>query len=62
MKNIMISNIQAYDVTESNDFISGIPGHYIENVTLKNIRINYKNGGRIRSSGKILLRRQGFQK
>ena len=44
-KNIMISNIQATNVTESNDFISGSPGHYIENVTLNNIKIEYEGGG-----------------
>lgn len=44
-KNIMIHNIQATGVTESNDFICGIPGHPIENVTLSNIRINYKGNG-----------------
>ncbi|HDP99324.1 MAG TPA: glycoside hydrolase family 28 protein [bacterium] len=44
-KNIMIHNIQATGVTESNDFICGIPGHFIENVTLSNIRITYKGGG-----------------
>lgn len=46
LKNIMISNIQAVNVTESNDFITGIPGHYIENVSLNNIRIEYAGGGK----------------
>ena len=41
----MLSNIQAVGVTESNDFISGIPGHHIENVLLSNIRIHYRGGG-----------------
>jgi hypothetical protein len=45
-RNIMISNVQAYEVSESNDFISGIPGHYIENVSLSNIRIEYAGGGK----------------
>lgn len=44
-KNIMISNILAYGVTESNDFICGIPDHFIENVTLNNVRIEYAGGG-----------------
>jgi polygalacturonase len=45
-QNIMISNIQAVGVMESNDFISGIPGHYIENVSLSNVRIEYIGGGK----------------
>jgi polygalacturonase len=45
IKNIMINNIQASGVTESNDFISGIPDNYIENVSLSNIRIEYTGGG-----------------
>lgn len=45
-KNIMINNIQATNVTESNDFITGIPGHYIENVTMSNVRIDYVGGGK----------------
>jgi hypothetical protein len=46
IKNISISNIQAVGVKESNDFISGIPGHFIENVTLNDIRISYLGGGK----------------
>lgn len=48
--NIMISNVQAVGVTESNDFISGISGHNIENVTLDNIRIEYAGGGKSEDS------------
>ncbi len=51
-KHIMIHNIQAIDVAESNDFICGIPGHYIEDVTLSNIRIGYKGGGTKQDSGR----------
>ncbi len=49
-KNISFSNIQAVGVTESNCFISGIPGHNIENVTLDNIRISYKGDGQKKDS------------
>ncbi len=45
IKNVIIHNIQATGVTESNDFICGIPEHPIENVTLSNIRIGYRGGG-----------------
>ena len=50
MRNIKISNIVADDIdpTYGRGFygavISGIPGHMIENVTLSNIRLNYKGG------------------
>jgi hypothetical protein len=53
-RNIIISNIQAVGVTESNCFISGIPGHFIENVTLDNIRILYKGGGFREDSERII--------
>ena len=45
-RNIMIDNIQAVNVLESNDFITGIPRHYIENVTMSNIRIEYAGDGK----------------
>ena len=44
-RNISIQNIQATGVTESNDFIAGIPGHRITDVLLKDIRIEYAGGG-----------------
>ncbi len=46
IKNISIDNIQAYNFTESNDFLSRIPGYYIENITLSNIRTQYAGGGK----------------
>ncbi len=45
LRNIMISNLLAMNVEESQDFISGIPGHDIENVVLSDIYISYKGGG-----------------
>lgn len=45
LKNIMISNIQATGVLDSQDFISGIPGYKIENVDLSNIYISYYGNG-----------------
>ena len=54
LKNIAITNIQADQVANSYDYICGIPGYAIENVTLDNIRISYK-GGEVKdeTSGKI---------
>jgi polygalacturonase len=53
-KHIMVSNIQATGVTESNDFICGIPGHPIEEVILSNIRIEYTGGGTIDQFNRIV--------
>ena len=53
-KNIMISNIQAVGVTENNDFIAGIPNHYIENVTLNNIRIEFTSKGKKEDSERVI--------
>jgi len=39
----MISNIQAVNITESNNFILGIPGHYIENGSLNNLSFSFKD-------------------
>lgn len=49
VKNIRISNIQATVTGEKYDrqgiMIAGIPGHYVENVVLENIKISYPGGG-----------------
>ncbi len=49
LKNIKISNIKATVVSNVQNrcgiMISGIPGHYIENVVLENIEISYPGGG-----------------
>ena len=44
-KNVSISNVQAVNVTESNDFISGIPGYKIENVSIRDIHVHLIGGG-----------------
>ncbi len=46
LRRIQISNVTAYDVEPRfASIISGIPGHYIEDVKLSNIRIFYQGGG-----------------
>jgi len=45
IENISIQNIMATGVTESNDFIAGIPGHPISDITLRDIQIDYIGGG-----------------
>jgi polygalacturonase len=46
LRRIIISNVIVYNAHPSNACtISGIPGHYIEDIRLSNIRICYKGGG-----------------
>ena len=45
MKNIKISNVKATSHSRMASIISGVPGHYIENVELRNIVIDCKGGG-----------------
>lgn len=46
MSRITISNVNVYNAdSRYSCIISGIPDHYIEDVTLSNIRINFKGGG-----------------
>ena len=45
-RRIIINNIVAYNVDgKQGAIISGLPGHYIQDVQLSNIRIYYKGGG-----------------
>jgi hypothetical protein len=59
LRNVMISNVQAVGVTESNCFISGIPGHPIENVTLDKIRIEYQGGGKETDYKRVIPESEG---
>lgn len=46
IKRVMISNIVAYNVdNKQGAFISGTPGHDIEDLTLSNIHLYFKGGG-----------------
>jgi polygalacturonase len=45
MRNINISDITAENVSNLGSSITGIPGYYIENVSLNNIYISYSGGG-----------------
>ncbi|WP_257668987.1 glycoside hydrolase family 28 protein [Parapedobacter tibetensis] len=44
MRNIVISNITAYNTGNYCSSITGISGHYVENVTLSNIQFFHKGG------------------
>jgi hypothetical protein len=45
LRNVIISNVQATGADEIGCSITGIPGFPVENVTLDNIRIEFKGGG-----------------
>lgn len=44
MRNIVISNITAYNTGNYCSSITGIPGHYVENISLSNIQFFNKGG------------------
>lgn len=44
MRNIVISNIVAWQTGNYCSSITGIPGHYVENLSLSNIQLNNKGG------------------
>lgn len=56
IKNVHFENIictDAYGYMKNSEFtstLSGMPGHEIENITFKNIRITYKGGGTLNQS------------
>ncbi len=45
LRNILISNVQATGVQDSQDFMCGIPGYPLENIQLSDIRISYYGNG-----------------
>jgi polygalacturonase len=45
LRNVTISNVQAEGATDMGCPIAGIPGHPIENLTLRNIKISFAGGG-----------------
>jgi len=45
LSNILISNVQATEVGSVGCSVTGIPDHQVENISLENIRINFKGGG-----------------
>jgi polygalacturonase len=58
VKNITIRNIKANVISDNLSrngiMISGIPGHYIENVSLEDIEISYPGGGTVEDSKKTV--------
>ncbi len=54
IKNIMFSNIQASvvetDTARAGMLITGIKGHYIENVTFNNVHVFYPGGGTVKQA------------
>ncbi len=45
LQNILISNVQATDIGPYGCSITGIPGHPVRNVTLRNVRMQFVGGG-----------------
>ena len=50
IENINISNINAFNADATGSSITGIPGHLIKNITLKDIRIFYEGGGTVKDA------------
>lgn len=60
LRRVKISNIVVYNADPKYcSIISGIPGHYIEDITLSNIRIVCKGGGTKEDAARILPEREG---
>ena len=53
-RNVNISNIIASGADDIGCSITGLPGHLIRNVSLSNIRIDYKGGGSLEDASKIV--------
>ena len=45
LKNVQINNIVARNASLVSSSITGFPGHYIENVSISNVKITYQGGG-----------------
>ncbi|MCX7009169.1 MAG: glycosyl hydrolase family 28 protein, partial [Kiritimatiellaeota bacterium] len=54
MRDITITDIQATDAEKYGCSITGLPGHPVENVTLKNIRITCVGGGKAQDAARIV--------
>jgi hypothetical protein len=58
MRNIVISGVQARGAGSLGCYISGIAGEYIENVTLRDIRIEYAGGGTLEQAQAAVPQRE----
>jgi polygalacturonase len=54
MSNIVIDNIQAYEVSDWGCSVTGLADQIVKNVTLSNIRIQFKGGGTLEDAKKSL--------
>ncbi len=54
LKNVLISNINATNESRITSSITGIPGSYVENVTIKDVIFNSKGTGTIEHANKII--------
>jgi polygalacturonase len=64
MRNIVINNVVAYHTGNYSSSISGIPGHYVENLSLSNVQFynigGVKEGGYIADVSKIKEDEKGY--
>jgi polygalacturonase len=64
IRNIVISNVVAYNTGNYSSSITGIPGHYVENVSLSNIQLSNKggvnNGDFLGEIGKVKEAEKGY--
>ncbi len=54
LKNVIISNIVASDVSRITSSITGIPGHYVENVTIRDVIFNTKGTGTAEHADRVV--------
>jgi len=58
LKNVVISNIIASNESLITSSITGIPGHYIENVTIRDILFSYVGGAEKKDAAVIVLEKE----
>jgi hypothetical protein len=58
MRNIVISGVQARRAGPLGCFASGIPGQYIENLTLRDVRIEFAGGGTLEQAKAAVPQRE----
>ncbi len=58
MRDVMISNIQADGVQNLGCSITGIPGHAVENVTVRDVRIRFAGGGTAKDAARPVAEKE----
>jgi hypothetical protein len=58
LRDIIISNLQGSVLSKTGCSITGIEGHYAENITLENIRLRFEGGGTQEDAGREIPERE----